>query len=184
VPLLVFIVIALIIASYAIVSANPQRSKINFNKKVDMCNDLAKDNPIDGPFYSKLCLAMINFNDRLCAELDESNAKNCKDAFYVYHFYRTDNIKYCKSIYNINLREYCLELSEKSCNYYFGYGDYCNSILGNNQSSCEKQKSQKNPIIEDCQDNFYMHYAITKNPDSCSKIRNNVAKILCEVITK
>lgn len=140
------------------------------------------NNLIEEQSFNALCRAFVDKDISRC-DILPNNSDSCKDAYYFYRFFKESDRKLCSKIKNPNLMEFCLQLNEKNCDNYYGFGSHCEAITTNSPLPCEKGTSTRLPLIGNCRDEYYLNYAIVNNyPESCKKISSIYIKNLCEVI--
>jgi hypothetical protein len=186
---LILVITALFgIVTFIVLSGSNSPSNLNYESRIKICNELQSEDTLQN-FYGKVCLAALTEKESICLELQDNKlSTSCSDSYNIYLFYLTRNKDLCSKIDNQNLREYCFQLSDNLCNNYFGYSEYCLSIVNNNISACTTKtiqtSAEKAPILESCYDNYQMYYSLQKKQQLCKKITNPKARDLCSALSR
>jgi hypothetical protein len=137
---------------------------------------------IDSEHYKSLCYSLIYTTPDLCLDIDDiDKQKSCSDLYNLYYSYIKSDIQPCKKIMDLSLRELCIQITEKKCNYHFDYGDECYSIIEDSLEHCLNQEKTIS-LFPECNDNYFIHKSISSDNKECEKINNIYLKELCEII--
>lgn len=183
----IYIFAAIVIISLAIsaffVIYQPNK-QLTSEKKASICTDIGKEN--ESAFaeeYSKLCLALVSSKPDACLSIRNTKRSNeCKDAFYLYSFYNSRDAELCRKIQTFSIKQYCYQLSENSCKYYLGLGEYCTSIVDKDPSKCLSGSLQPFSLIGNCADNYNMYTSLQANSSDCRNIRETALRSICKAV--
>lgn len=183
--LFIIVVLVVLIVTPFILFSEEQDPYIDLNRREDLCGDILSVGDGVSVYYHHLCLAIVHEDSILCADLGNPELiSKCESSFSLYMFYKASDAEHCQKIENANLKEYCFQLSDKNCNEFFGYGNYCDSIIGRDVAKCSPKIAPANQrIIESCQDNFRLYSAIKKGSLECRGISDKWVYDLCVAIS-
>ncbi|MFT4303848.1 MAG: hypothetical protein ACMXYG_04740 [Candidatus Woesearchaeota archaeon] len=147
-------------------------SPANFQERMELCTR------IDDDLLRITCISYLEGKNS-CEELSFDKIHDCEDLYELYSYYVSYQHLNCLNIRNPSLKEYCLQIHERSCNDYFGYGDFCSSIVENKVSFC----SNGNSLIGTCIENYYFYSSLSGKRDLCNRLQNDNRKFFCYALT-
>ncbi|MCB9359174.1 hypothetical protein H6503_04545 [Candidatus Woesearchaeota archaeon] len=142
----------------------------NFEERMELCSKISDQ------MIMTSCMSYLANTDHCSSLSYESEVDSCNDMLNLFKYYSAGKSSSCLDVKNPSIKEYCLQVSEGSCNNYFGLGDYCKSIVEDGTSYCLDDDSI---LGISCIDNYYLYSSISMNDDLCSKIHSKDVSKLC-----